>query len=523
MAVDATAQKTDVSDSKRKQKEAYTTTDEEISENLEEVEPRKEKQRRNRMLADMFLEVLFILAEPLAFTPIALQARRFAQSSTTDNGLLKRPVGLSTSVMEAFEAQVLIEQLLARWSCEVTVNGPAAAASPRDERFTPAITLMRALRGEYKNSGAAALLLEAAGDWEDALRLRLEEMIKILASGGNGDDDELSDQAVEVLLGLLHSHVLRRRGINKLSTRERMAINLLQAWASMELPSNPLEDAILSPAFCNAVSYGNGTSPTSTNDCLWVWHMGIALMASLLILHAGTPGSLVDADGGLTVPVSKPLRFSSYFYVRLTEHVIEHGSVMQELGVTDLWSTGGREPTQLRIPMPIPALWDSVYQQISRLERGQAASNRVEVLVESLLAAAYRSPSYEGGDTRDWSTRLNEERGSEYSRAFANGRSSEGVVGRFRVVAFSCGHVLNQTELVQVFVPSLASKLTSLARPLHLTAEILCQEYQAAIRSNKYGPESSVNKQRSDAHISLACPSCVADFLVNMLEQDKND
>lgn len=520
MAVDATAQKADVSDPKRKQKEAYSTTDEEVSENLEEVEARKEKQRRNRMLADMFLEVLFILAEPLAFTPIALQARRFAQSSATDNGLPKRPVGLSASVMEGFEAQVLLEKLLARWSCEVTVNGPAAAASPREKRFTPATTLMRALRGEYKNSGAAALLLEAAGDWEDALRLRLEEIIEILVSGGNGDDDELSDQAVEVLLGLLHSHVLRRRGINKLSTRERMAINLLQAWASMELPSNPLEDAILSPAFCNAVSYGNVTSPISTNDCLWVWHMGMALMASLLILHAGTPGSLVDADGGLTVPGSKPLRFSSSFYVRLTEHVIEHGSVMQELGVTDLWSTGGREPTQLRIPMPIPALWDSVCQQISHLERGQAASNRVEVPVESLLAAAYRSPSYEGGDTRD---RLDEERGSEYSRAFANGRSSEGVVGRFRVVAFSCGHVLNQAELVQVFVPSLASKLTSLARPLHLTAEILCQEYQAAIRSNKYGPESSVNKQRSDAHISLACPSCVADFLVNMLEQDKND
>ena len=51
--------------------------------------------------------------------------------------------------------------------------------------------------------------------------------------------------------------------------------------------------------------------------------------------------------------------------------------------------------------------------------------------------------------------------------------------------------------MLQRAVPNMEAKLTSLSRPLHLTAEMLCQEYR------------DINHT-----MSVACPACVTEFLI---------
>jgi hypothetical protein len=229
----------------------------------------------------------------------------------------------------------------------------------------------------------------------------------------------------------------------------------------------------------------------------------------------------------VVVQGSEPLRFSPSFYVRLTEHIKAHGHAMQQAGVTDLWSTGGRAPALLRVPRPTPALWDALYKQIHGLEAGQAAANRIEVPLQRLLDAMARGRSIgsssSGGDKRGMAASSSRTGGRRLLApgGFADRWAGDDQEEEVPIVAFSCGHVLSQVELLGRFVPALESKLTGLARPLHLTTEILCQEYRALTGAGGGVGVGGGMGGGSHQGISLACPSCVMAFLVNVVNQQE--
>ena len=498
------------------------------------AEENERNRREMRMLSDLLLEVLLILAQPLAYTRTVLHAHRLAQQKTisTASGstFLARPPDLSLPEREALEAQLLLEKLVVAWTSQSAASVTSSSTfSSRNVHFTPAIILMRALTRAtttLKNAGAAALLLEAEGEWEGALQIRLDEVVKITTGCVEDVDVEQArkEEAIEVLLRLLQSHVLVREDTLKWTIRKRMAAKLLESWARLGLSPDRLESVIL-PSVDDSARNAAGASS-------WAWHMGVALLTDLLILHAGAPDSLVDADGALVVQGNHPLRFSSSFYVRLTEHVKTHGQAMQQAGVTDLWSTGGRAPALLRIPRPIAVLWDALYKQIQSLEAGQAATNRIEVPLQRLLDATARGRSgsngrstsngYDGDkhDINAPSSRTGARRllgpGGLADR-WAGNDQEEGV----SIVAFSCGHILSQIELLERYVPALESKLRALDRPLHLTTEILIQEYRALTGSGCGVGGGGGMGGGSHQGISLACPSCVTAFMLNIVNQQE--
>lgn len=498
------------------------------------AEESERNQREVRMLSDLLLEVLLILAQPLANTRTALHAHQLAQQKITStsscSNFLARPPDLSLPEREALEAQLLLEKLVVAWTSQSAASMTSSSSFlSRSVHFTPAIILMRALTRETttpKNAGAAALLLEAAGEWEGALQIRLDEIVKITTRCEKDVDVEqaCNEEAIEALLRLLQSHVLLREDTLQWTIRKRMAAKLLESWARLGLSPDRLENVIL-PSVDDKARNAAGVSS-------WAWHMGVALLTDLLILHAGAPGSLVDADGALVVHGSHPVRFSSSFHVRLTEHVKTHGQAMQQAGVTDLWSTGGRAPALLRIPRPTAALWDALYKQIQSLEEGQAASNRIEIPLQRLLDAMSRDRSggygrssgngYDGDkhDINGPSSRTGVRRllgPVRLAGRWAGDERGEGV----SILAFSCGHVLSQIELLEHFVPALESKLKALDRPLHLTTEILIQEYRALTGSGIDVGGGGGMGGGSHQGISLACPSCVTAFMVDVVNQQE--
>ena len=533
VAVDALAARTDTAaaatDGGEGEEDWEENEDEESHVDQVETEQNERKRRETRMLSDLLLEALLILAQPLAYTPTALQAHQLAQqktiSTSSSSTFLARPANLSLPEREALEAQLLLEQLLVAWTSQSAASATSFSSTSlsRNVHFTPAIILMRALTRTTttpQNAGAAALLLEAAGEWEGALQVRLEEVVKIATGRTEGVDvDQAKEEAIEVLLGLLQSHVLLREDTLRWSTRKRMAAKLLESWARLGLPPDRLEGVIL-PSGDDTARAAAGLSP-------WAWHMGVALLTDLLILHAGASDSLVDADGAVVVPESEPLCFSPAFYVHLTEHIKAHGQAMQQAGVTVLWSTGGRAPALLRVPRPTAALWDALYKQIQGLEAGQAAANRIEVPLQRLLGAMTRgrsiSSSGGGGDKRGMSTSSSRAGGRRILApgGFVDRWAADEQEEEVPIVAFSCGHVLSQVELLERFVPALESKLTGPARPLHLTTEIFCQEYRALTGAGGGVGGGGGMGRGSHQGISLACPSCVTTFLVNVVNQQE--
>ncbi len=455
---------------------------------------------RRHLLSDLLLEILLTLAQPLTGTRAVLEAHALAKcKATSATASLSRPAGLALPQQEAFESQVLLEQLLRAWTTTTTTTTTAAAhgSAPsssahttRNVHFTPAIVLVRA--STAKNAGAAALLLEAAGKWERALEVRLEEVAAIAGAAG-GTRDAMQTQADEaVLVGLLQTHVLHRESL-EWSTRRRMVATVLLSWARLGLSPAPLEAFVLN----------------ETDRSAWDWHMGVALFTDVLVLHAGAPGAPVDAQGAVVVPGTAtdqpPLRFSPSFYTRLAQHMLAHGRTMQLEGVTDLWSTGGKAPALLRFPRPLAALWKALHQQVQGLEEAQAAVNRIEVPTQRLLAAA-ASEKRRGSLSASSSAAFS----SSSLNPSGTGRRLLVPAGEYAdapIVAFSCGHVVGQMELLQQCLPALEATLTTgVARPLRVTAEMLCQEYR------------EVTGVGTGA-LALACPACVQTLLVGMVEE----
>ncbi len=358
-----------------------------------------------RRLSDLLFHALLLLARRLAHTRLAVQAHGLAASLGSGrrdvSSSLARPPGLALPDRAALEAQVLLELLARAWSTgnnspsspssssRLTAAAAAAAALSRNARFTPAALLALAMGegtgGGPTNPGVAALILEAAGRPEAALELRLGEAAMLATKGGAAaaSPENLEAEVMALLLGLVRSHVLCRGGGNggsvDWSARRRMATRVLESWARLRLPPAPLEAFVLGEE-------GDGS-------CGWERHVLKALLVELLVLHAGgcpflswkeeeekrgeggtrhwicartrpltytsalahslshpalpfsptqpttgEPGSPVDAQGA----VLGQLRFSSQLYVRLCQHVVDHGREMQLEGITDLWSTGGR-------------------------------------------------------------------------------------------------------------------------------------------------------------------------------------
>lgn len=70
------------------------------------------------------------------------------------------------------------------------------------------------------------------------------------------------------------------------------------------------------------------------------------------------------------------------------------------------------------------------------------------------------------------------------------------------------GHVLGETELLQRALPALEAQLTQgLSRPLHLTTEMLSQEYREMVVA--------------DRSAAVACPACVTAHLTKVVARQE--
>jgi hypothetical protein len=224
-----------------------------------------DERRRDRTLrlSQLLLLALVALAQPLAGTLLAVLAHTRADAVGGEEG---GGGALQGEQALALEAQLLLEGLVRAWTRR---RGPLwALAAAVNARFTPALLMARALQAG--NVGCAALLLQAAGRWRQALRLQLEELGAAAQKGGGEAQPALLAGA---LVRLVRTHVLARPPGESLGLPERRAMmeEVLGAWAALGCPTEPLEDACW------------GAQPAAS----WETHVLAALLMDLVVVGTG--------------------------------------------------------------------------------------------------------------------------------------------------------------------------------------------------------------------------------------------